>query len=129
MQMLASPVSYPVTRHSTVVNLLPEVDTASGALDADSANGAPADVLNSGDGKSLLVVVDSLDNTANSTTLHGGGNDGLALDAENVEAVACPVEGGVAEDEAEANEGDNVGDAGVGGISDGGLDWREDSAA
>ena len=111
------------------MNLLPEVDTASGTLDADSADGAPADVLNGGDGKPLLVVVDSLDNTADCTALHGGGDDGIALDAEDVEAVAGPVEGGVAKDEAEANEGNDVGDAGVGGISDGGLDWGEDSAA
>ena len=129
MQMLASLLAYPVTRHSTVVNLLPEVDTASGALDADSADGAPADVLNSGDRESLLVVVDGRDDTADSTALHGGGDDGVALDAEDVEAVADPVEAGVSENEDEADEGDDVGDAGVGSIGDGGLDWGEDSTS
>ena len=130
MQMLASPLSHiPVTRHSTVVNLLLEVDTAGGALDADSADGGPADVLNSGDGESLLVVVDGRDDTTDRTAFHGGGDDGVALDAEDGEAVADPVEGGVAEDEDEANEGHNVRDAGVGGISDGSLDWGEDSAS
>jgi len=110
-------------------DLLPVVDTTRGALDADSADGAPADVLNGGDGESLLVVVDSGNDTTDSTALHGGGDDGLALDAEDGEAVADPVEGGVAEDEDEADKGDNVGDAGVGGISDGSLDWGEDSAS
>jgi hypothetical protein len=111
------------------VTFLPEVDTAGGALDADGADGASADVLDSGDGESLLVVVDSLDNTADSTTLHGGGDDTLALDAEDVESVTDPVEGGVGEDDAEADEGDDVGDAGVGSISDRSLDRREDSSA
>lgn len=130
MQMLASPLSHiPVTRHSTVVNLLLEVDTASGALDADGADGAPANVLDSGDGESLLVVVDSRNDTTDSTALHRGGNDGFALDAEDVEAVADPVEAGVSENEDETDEGDDVGDAGVGSISDGGLDWGEDSTS
>jgi hypothetical protein len=111
------------------VNLLPEVDTASGALDADGADGRSADVLNGGDGESLLVVVDSRNDTANGTALHGSGNDGVALDAEDGEAVAHPVEGSVCEDEAEANERDDVGDAGVGGIGDGGLDRGEDSTS
>ena len=111
------------------MNLLLEVDTASGALDADSANGAPTDILDSGDGQPLLVVVDGRDNTTDGTALHGGGNDGLALDAEDVEAVADPVEAGVSEDEDEAHEGDDVGDAGVGSIGDGSLDWGEDSAS
>lgn len=129
MQMLASPLAYPVTRHSAVVNLLPEVDTASGALDADSADGAPADVLDGGDGEPLLIVVDGRDDTADSTAFHGGGDDGVALDAEDVEAVADPVEAGVSENEDEADEGDDVGDTGVGSIGDGGLDWGEDSTS
>lgn len=108
---------------------LPEVDTASGALDADSADGAPADVLDGGDGESLLVVVDGRNDTADGTALHGGGNDGFALDAEDVEAVADPVEAGVSENEGEADEGDDIGDAGVGSIGDGGLDWGEYSAS
>lgn len=129
MQMLASPLSHiPVTRHSTVVNLLLEVDTASGALDADSADRAPTDVLDSGDGESLLVVVDGRDDTTDSTALHRGGDNGLALEAEDVEAVAGPVEGGVSENEDETGERDDVGDAGVGSIGDGSLDWGEDSA-
>jgi len=110
-------------------DLLPVVDTASGALDADSADGAPANVLDGGNGESLLVVVDSGDDTTNSTALHRGGDDGVALDAEDGEAVADPVEGGVGEDEDEADKGDDVGDAGVGSIGDGGLDWGEDSAS
>lgn len=130
MQMLASPLSHiPVTRHSTVVNLLLEVDTASGALDADGADGAPADVLDSGDGEPLLVVVDSRDDTTNSTALNGSGNDCIALDAEDVEAVADPVEAGVSENEDEADEGDDVGDAGVGSIGDGSLNWGEDGTS
>ena len=130
MQMLASPLSHiPVTRHSTVVNLLLEVDTASGALDADSADGAPADVLDSGDGESLLVVVDGRNDTTDSTALNGSGNDCIALDAEDVEAVADPVEAGVSENEDEADEGDDVGDAGVGSIGDGSLDWGEDGTS
>ena len=130
MQMLASPLSHiPVTRHSTVVNLLLEVDTASGALDADSADGAPADVLDSGDGESLLIVVDGRDDTTDSTALNRSGNDCIALDAEDVEAVADPVEAGVSEDEDEADEGNDVGDAGVGSIGDGSLDWGEDGTS
>lgn len=130
MQMLASPFSIISSlKAQYCCDLLPEVDTASGALDADSADGGPADVLNSGDGESLLVVVDGRDDTTDRTAFHGGGDDGVALDAEDGEAVADPVEGGVAEDEDEANEGHNVRDAGVGGISDGSLDWGEDSAS
>ena len=108
MQMLASPLPYLVLWHSTVVTFLPEIDTASGALDADSADGIPANVLDGGDGKSLLVVVDGGDNTAKGTTLHGGCNDGFALDTENVEAVADPVEAGVSENEDETDKGDDV---------------------
>ena len=44
------------------------------------------------------------------------------------EAEAEAVEGRC-EDEDEADKGDDVGDAGVGGISDGSLDWGEDSTS
>jgi hypothetical protein len=130
MQMLAEPSLSPA-RHGTVVSFhsLSEVNTASSALDAGSANRGPANVLNGADRESLLVVVDGLDDAADGSAFHGDGDDGLALDAKDVEAVARPVEAGVGEDNAEADEGDHVGDAGVDGVGDGGLDWGEDGAA
>ena len=106
-----------------------EVDTASGTLDADSADGAPADVLDGRDRHPLLVVVDGLHDAADGAALDGNGEHGLALDAHDVAAVGDPVVGGVGEDDGEAEEGDDVGDAGVGGVSDGGLDGREDCCA
>jgi len=72
--------------------------------------------------------VDGLDNTADGSTLHGDGNDALALDAHDVATTGDPVIARVGEDYAEAEQGDDVGNAGVGGIGDGGLDGREDSS-
>lgn len=106
-----------------------EVDTASDALDADSADGVLPDVLDGNNGQPLLVVVNGLHDTADGTALDGGGKDSLALDAEHVEAVADPVDADVGEYDAEADERDDEGDAGVGGISDSALNRCEDGSA
>ena len=63
----------------------------------------------------------------NGTTLDtSGGNDLVGVDAEEGETVLLPVESAVSKDNAEADEGSDEGDAGVGSIGDGTLDGGED---
>lgn len=79
-------------------------------------------------GEALLVVVDGLDDTAESTTLERGGNNLLALDAKDVHTVADPVHGDIGEDDNETHERDDVGDTGVGCVGDSSLNRWEDGA-
>ncbi len=67
------------------------VNTTSDTLDGDSPNAAPSDLLLRGNGQALLVVVSSCcECAAHSCTLKRSGNDVLALDAQDVEAVGDP---------------------------------------
>lgn len=79
-------------------------------------------------GEALLVVVDGLDDTAESTALERGGDDLRALDNEDVHAVADPVHGDVDKHNNEAHERDDVGDTGVGCVGDSSLNRGEDGA-
>lgn len=91
------------------------------------------DALNSllnASGRDLIgIVVHILDGTAERTA-HGGSLGDDVLGAHDDHAVADPVEGDVAEDVDEADERDDVRDAGAGrSVGDGALDRREDGTA
>lgn len=73
--------------------------------------------------------MDGLHDTADGTAFDRHGDNGLGLNAEDVEAVAGPVETGVGENYAEAKERHDVGDARVVSISDGSLNRAEDCCA
>lgn len=75
--------------------------------------------------QSLLVIVNRLNGTSDSTSFHRSGHDGFAFEAQNVHAVSDPVAGAVSEDDDETHEGHYVGDASGGRIGDGALDWGE----
>lgn len=75
--------------------------------------------------QSLLVIVDRLNGSTDSTSFHRSGHDGFAFEAQNVHAVSDPVAGAVSEYDDEAHEGYYVGDASGGRIGDGALDWGE----
>lgn len=75
--------------------------------------------------QSLLVIVNRLNGSTDSTSFHRSGDDGFAFEAQNVHAVSDPVAGAVSEDDDEAHEGYYVGDASGGRIGDGALDWGE----
>lgn len=75
--------------------------------------------------QSLLVIVNRLNGSTDSTSFHRSGHDGFAFEAQNVHAVSDPVAGAVSEDDDEAHEGYYVGDASGGRIGDGALDWGE----
>lgn len=75
--------------------------------------------------QSLLVIVNCLNGSTDSTSFHRSGHDGFAFEAQNVHAVSDPVAGAVSEYDDEAHEGYYVGDASGGRIGDGALDWGE----
>lgn len=75
--------------------------------------------------QSLLVIVNRLNGSTDSTSFHRSGHDGFAFEAQNVHAVSDPVAGAVSEYDHEAHEGYYVGDASGGRIGDGALDWGE----
>lgn len=75
--------------------------------------------------QSLLVIVNRLNGSTDSTSFHRSGHDGFAFEAQNVHAVSDPVAGAVSEDDHETHEGYYVGDASGGRIGDGALDWGE----
>lgn len=75
--------------------------------------------------QSLLVIVNRLNGSTDSTSFHRSGHDGFAFEAQNVHTVSDPVAGAVSEDDDEAHEGYYVGDASGGRIGDGALDWGE----
>jgi len=79
-----------------------------------------ANVLLLGDGHGALGN--------NGTTLNtsGGNNLVTSLDAEDSETLLVPVESDVGKDDEESNEGNDEGDASVGGIGNGTLDGGED---
>lgn len=104
------------------------VDSTSDSLNANSADRATSDILDSRNRETLLVVVSSGNRTAKSTAFKRGRNDIFALDAENVEAMHHPVSGNIGKNDAEADEWDHVGDTSVSCISDSALDWRENSS-
>lgn len=109
----------PILLHVHVVTASDGVQTST--TEARCTNGLGVDSA-----KFALIVMDSLDNTADGTTLKRSGNDLLALDAHDVEAVPGPVDGHVSEDDDESDRWDDVADAGVGGISNSTLDGRKD---
>lgn len=111
---------------SGVVGL--DMVSASDGVDRSTCKAGPTDLLDLDGGETLLVVVNGLDGSTESTALEGAGDDVLALDAHDVHAMAEPMRCGVAEDEDEADHGDEVGDAGSGGISNSTLDRGEDSS-
>lgn len=75
--------------------------------------------------QSLLVIVNRLNGSTDSTSFHRSGHDGFAFEAQNVHAVSDPVAGAVSEYDDEAHEGYYVGNASGGRIGDGALDWGE----
>lgn len=104
------------------------IDATSNALNSHSANTCATDLFVCGRVQSLCIVVHRLNNAAKSTTFKRGSNHRLGLNAKDVEAVASPVESDVCQDDAEADQWYDIGNAGVGSIGDGALDRREDSS-
>lgn len=74
--------------------------------------------------RSLGEFLGALESLFGSSADHSGGSNDVLLTPE-VAAVAEPVEGRVAEDVDEAHDGDDVGDAGSGGVGDGTLNRWE----
>lgn len=108
--------------------ILVSIDASSNALDRHLPNTCATDFVACGRVQSLLIVVDGLNNTTKSATFLRDSNHSLALDTEDMEAVTSPVGGDIGEDDAEADHWNDVGSAGVYGISNSGLNWREDSS-
>ena len=104
------------------------VDSTSNTLYAHSTNRATSNVLNSRDRETLLIIVSSRDSATERTALEGGSDDVLALDTKDVETMAYPVCRNIAQNDAEADQWDNVGDTGVCCVSNSALNWREDGA-
>ena len=105
------------------------IDASSNALDRRHlANTCATNLVVCGRVQSLLIVVDCLNNTTKSAAFLRDSDHSLALDAEDVEAVASPVESDVGKDDAEADQWDNVRNAGARGIGNGALNRREDSS-
>lgn len=104
------------------------IDAASNALDRHLANTCATDFVVCGRVQSLLIVVDCLNDTTKSAAFLRDSNHSLALDTEDVKAVTSPVGSDIGEDDAEADQWDDVGNAGAGSIGDSALDWGEDSS-
>lgn len=119
------------TRRPNALAILLSVDIvpSSDGVETCAAKARVADRLCVSDRELALVVVDCLDDSTEGTAFEGGGDDVLALDAEEVVAVLNPRDGGEHQNNDEADHGDEVGDFGGGGVGDGALDWREDSSA
>lgn len=113
---------------TSLVISLDAVSTGDG-VDRCASQAGAADLLDLRDREALLVVVNSLDSAAEGTALESSGHYVVALYAEDVHAVADPVERDVDEDDDETNHRDEVGDAGSACIGNGALDWREDCPA
>lgn len=116
----ANPLS--ILLHVHVVTASNGVQT--GTTEAGCTNGLSVDSA-----KFALIVMDSLDDTADGATLKRRSDDLLALDAHDVEAVPGPVDGHVSEDHNESDRWDDVADASVDSIGNSTLDGREDGYA
>ena len=138
--MLHSRTSYPanvLSEHQSSLSILiiadrPHlilVNSTSDTLHAHSTNRAASNVLHSRNRKSLLIIVSRGDRATKRTALERSRNDVLALDTEDVETVAYPVRCNVAQDNAEADQWNDVRDTCVCCIGDSALDWREDGTA
>jgi hypothetical protein len=112
---------------SLVIGL--EMVSTSHRVDSGASQAGAADLLDLGDRKTLLVVMDGLDSAAYGTTLERGRDDVLALDSEDVEAVSDPMGCDIGQHNDESNHGNEVRDACACGIGDGTLDRREDGSS
>ena len=95
----------------------------------DWAQRVSADLLDVDHRQALLVPVDGLNSSTNSSTLESSSNHLLALDTEDVEAMADPVLSDVGQDNDETDKWNNEGDASVRGVGNSTLDRWEDSSA
>lgn len=100
--------------------------SARDGVDGSTSEAGAADLLGLGDREALLVVVDCLDGAADGAAFEGSSDYVLALYAEDVHAVAEPVDGDVSEDDDEADHGDKVRDPCGGSIGDCALNRWED---
>ena len=106
-----------------------DVVSASDGVDRSTCEAGTTDLLDLHGGETLLVVVNGLDGSTESTTLECAGDNVLALHAHDVHAVAEPVRCAVAEDDDESNHGHEVGNTGGSSISDSTLNRGEDSSS